>query len=114
MFWPSDGAESAMQIKGLFTSHPASVGETYGEHMRVALSFAGPLAKAASGELVHGFLPFLFTTTASLTVKRLYARMTRRCAACPKAALHRPDLVGARRLGLAAAIVGRGPIDYVI
>src|SRR3954447_12816195 len=107
-------AESAMQIKGLFTSHPASVGETYGEHMRVALSFAGPLAKAAGAALVHAFLPFLFTTTASLTVKRLYDRMTRRCAACPKAALHRPDLVVARRPSLSAAVVGRGGIDYVI
>jgi len=103
-----------MQIKGLFTSHPASVGETYGEHMRVALSFAGPLAKAASAALVHAFLPFLFTTTASLTVKRLYDRMSRRCAACPKVALHRPDLVVARRPGLSAAVVGRGGIDYVI
>jgi uncharacterized protein DUF6356 len=62
-----------MQIRGLFTSHPASVGETYGEHMRVALSFAAPLAKAAGAALVHAFLPFLFTTTASLTVKSLYA-----------------------------------------
>ena len=103
-----------MRFKEWFTRHPASVGETYGEHMRVALSFAGPLAKAASAALVHAFLPFLFTTTASLTVKRLYDRMTRRCAACPKAALHRPDLVVARRPGLVAAVVGRGAIDYVI
>ena len=80
-----------MQIRELFTSHPASVGETYGEHMRVALSFAGPLAKAAGAALVHAFLPFLFTTTASLTVRRLHDRMASRCAACPKAGLHRPD-----------------------
>src|SRR3954463_7151447 len=106
-------AETAMQIRELFTSHPASVGETYGEHMRVALSFAGPLAKATDAALVHAFLPFLFTTPATRTVKRLYDRMTRRCAACPKAALHRPDLVAARRPGLSSA-VGRGSIDYVI
>src|SRR5829696_9107361 len=103
-----------MQIKGLFTSHPASVGETYGEHMRVALSFAGPLAKAAGAALVHAFLPFLFTTTASLTVKRLYDRMTRRCAVCPKAALHRPDLVAARKPASSVPAVGHASFDYVI
>jgi hypothetical protein len=73
-----------MQITGLFTAHPASAGETYGEHMKVALSFAGPLAKAAGAALVHAFLPFLFTTTASETVKTLHERMARRCAACQR------------------------------
>src|SRR5215212_603847 len=62
----------------------AGAGESYGEHMRVALSFAGPLAKAAIAALVHAFLPFLFTTTASSTVKRLHDRMARRCANCSK------------------------------
>jgi len=103
-----------MQIKGLFTSHPASVGETYGEHMRVALSFAAPLAKAAGAALVHAFLPFLFTTTASLTVKRLYDRMTRRCAACPKVGLHRPDLVGRPKSISTVPAVANAGFDYVI
>ena len=57
-----------MRVSTVFTEHPASAGETYGEHMRVALSFAVPLAKAAIAALVHAFLPFLFTTTASATV----------------------------------------------
>ncbi len=103
-----------MQIRELFTSHPASVGETYGEHMRVALSFAGPLAKAAGAALVHAFLPFLFATTASLTVRRLHDRMARRCAACPKAGLHRPDLVAARQPSPAAPLVGPAHLDFVI
>ena len=103
-----------MQIKGLFTSHPASVGETYGEHMRVALSFAGSLAKAAGAALVHAFLPFLFATTASLTVKRLYDRMTRRCAACPKVSLHRPDLVGRPKAISTVPAVANAGFDYVI
>lgn len=67
-----------MSLKQLFTDHPESVGESYFEHMGVALSFAGPLAFAALGALVHAFLPFLCVTTASKTVKRLYARMTNR------------------------------------
>lgn len=67
-----------MAMKDLFTDHPHAVGETYFEHMKVALSFAGPLTVAAGAALVHAFLPFLCVTTASVTVKRLYARMVNR------------------------------------
>ncbi|MBF9232940.1 DUF6356 family protein [Microvirga alba] len=67
-----------MSLKRLFTEHPDSVGESYFEHMGVALSFAGPLIAAGFAALVHAFLPFLCVTTASATVKRLYARMTNR------------------------------------
>jgi hypothetical protein len=85
-----------MGLKRLFTDHPAMVGETYPEHMRVALSFAGPLTKAAGAALVHAFLPFLCTTTASDTVKGLYNRMTKRCSTCKSGPLHRPDLFPAQ------------------
>ena len=67
-----------MSLKRLFTEHPDSVGETYVEHMGVALSFAGPLLAAGCAALVHAVLPFLFLTTASATVKRLHARMMNR------------------------------------
>ena len=67
-----------MNMKRLFTEHPDAVGETYVEHMKVALSFAGPLAGAAAAALVHAVLPFLFVTTASATIKRLHARMVGR------------------------------------
>jgi hypothetical protein len=70
--------EGSMSLKRLFTEHPESVGESYFEHMGVALSFAGPLLKAGLAALVHAFLPFLCTSTASGTVKRLYARMMNR------------------------------------
>jgi hypothetical protein len=69
-----------MSLKRLFTEHPDSVGESYFEHMGVALSFAGPLLLAGLAALVHAFLPFLCLTTASTTVKRLYGRMTSRAA----------------------------------
>jgi hypothetical protein len=81
-----------MNLRRCFTEHPASVGETYGEHMRVALSFAVPLTKAAAAAYLHAIFPFLFTTTASGIVKGLYDRMTRRCATCPSGPAHRPDL----------------------
>ncbi len=67
-----------MSLKRLFTEHPESVGETYLEHMGVALSFAFPLLRAGLAALVHAFLPFLCLTTASSTVKRLHARMVNR------------------------------------
>ena len=59
----------------LFTDHPASVHESYGEHMSMALSFAGPLFKAAAAALIHAFLPFLFVTTGSETITTLHDRM---------------------------------------
>jgi len=103
-----------MTIRTLFTDHPRSIGESYPEHMRTALSFAGPLAKAAAAALVHAFLPFLFVRTASVTVKVLHDRITRRCAACPKAALHRPDLVLPRQRGLSGSTMTGAALDYVI
>jgi hypothetical protein len=67
-----------MALKQFFTEHPESVGESYLEHMNVALSFAGPLLAAGLAALIHAFLPFLFLTTASRTVKQLHARMVNR------------------------------------
>lgn len=57
------------------TEHPKSVGETYGEHLRVASSFGGAMLCGGMACLVHGLLPFLFTRTGSTTVSRLHARM---------------------------------------
>jgi hypothetical protein len=70
--------EILMHVKRLFTEHPESVGESYFEHMGVALSFAGPLLAAGLAALVHAVLPFLCVTTASGAVKRLHARMVNR------------------------------------
>ena len=58
-----------------FTEHPASVGETYGEHMVSAWSFAARMALGACACLVHGIFPFLCVTTGSRTIRELYARM---------------------------------------
>jgi Family of unknown function (DUF6356) len=79
-----------MNIKRLMTEHPHAVGETYVEHMRVALSFAGPLAVGAMAAFVHAFLPFLCVTTASRTVKGLHARMVNRTPRPPLQAASAP------------------------
>jgi len=61
-----------------FTEHPRSVGESYWQHMGVALSFAGALWLGAAASLIHAVFPFLCTRTGSGIVLRLHARMTRR------------------------------------
>lgn len=81
-----------MKLQQLFTEHPSSLGETYTEHMRASLSYAVPLFWASMAAFMHAIFPFLFTTTASASVKRLYDRMTRRCSTCPAGRIHRPDL----------------------
>ncbi len=64
-----------IMLAKLFTEHPASVDETYAEHMATSLSFAVPLFKAACAALIHAFLPFLFVTTGSETITALHDRM---------------------------------------
>ena len=48
-----------------FTAHPASVGETYFEHMRFARKFGGRMLLGGAAAVVHSLFPFLFVTTAS-------------------------------------------------
>jgi hypothetical protein len=63
-----------------FTRHPRSVGESYFEHMRMALSFAGVLALATLACLAHAFLPFVCEKTGSRLVRELNARLSSRGA----------------------------------
>ncbi len=62
-------------IQRLFTEHPATVGESYFEHMGMAFSFAGPMFLGACACAIHAVFPFLCLTTGSETVKRLHGRM---------------------------------------
>jgi|SRR5579859_7637899 len=59
----------------LFTAHPASVGETYGQHWLFASRTGLTLIGAGCACLVHGVLPFLFVTTGSRTIRGLAARL---------------------------------------
>ncbi len=62
-------------VKHLFTAHPASVDETYFEHLGVALSFSLKLFAGALVALVHAFFPFLFVKTGSAVIADLHDRM---------------------------------------
>ena len=62
-------------IKSLFTDHPASVGETYGEHLVMATGFSVRLFLGALACLLHALLPFLFVKTGSRIITELHGRM---------------------------------------
>jgi len=65
-----------MGLRQNFTDHPASVGETYGEHFKVAASCAGSLAIAAAAAALHAVIPSLCETTASRRIIALHTRVT--------------------------------------
>ena len=62
------------RIVRLFRDHPASVDETYLQHLAFAARFSGLLFAAALAALVHALLPFLFEKTASTIIRRLHDR----------------------------------------
>lgn len=62
-------------LRSLFTDHPASVDETYGEHMVVAGSFGCRLLLASMACFVHAVFPWLFEKTGSSIITELHDRM---------------------------------------
>jgi Family of unknown function (DUF6356) len=59
----------------LFTAHPQSVGESYGEHLAHASGFGVRMILGGLACLVHGVLPFLFVRTGSTMIGALHTRM---------------------------------------
>ena len=73
------------------TEHPASVGETYSEHLRAASGFGIAMVGGGLACLVHALLPFLFVTTGSRTIGALHERMiTNRRRTAPAVSADRP------------------------
>ena len=64
-----------MKLVRPFTEHPASVGESYGEHLGQALGFGTRMVLAGLACLIHGVLPFLFVRTGSRAIAELNDRM---------------------------------------
>lgn len=58
-----------------FTEHPASVGETYGQHLVHASAFGARMVCGGIACMLHGLLPFLLVRTGSRQVARLHDRM---------------------------------------
>lgn len=63
------------RLNTLFTSHPATVGESYGEHLAHASGFGVRMILGGLACLVHGLLPFLFVRTGSAAIAELHTRM---------------------------------------
>ncbi|MDO7844490.1 DUF6356 family protein [Sphingomonas immobilis] len=68
-------------FRRLFLDHPASVGESYGEHFGVATRTGMTMIGAGLAALVHGLLPFAFKTTGSRTIIRLHTEIAQKRAA---------------------------------
>ena len=64
-----------MDIQRLFNEHPASVGETYWEHLLRASWFAGKMLMGAGACFIHALLPFLCVKTGSETITQLHTAM---------------------------------------
>ncbi|HVN45332.1 MAG TPA: DUF6356 family protein [Steroidobacteraceae bacterium] len=64
-----------MDLYRAFTEHPASVGESYSEHLIRALGFGTRMVLAGLACLVHAVLPFLFVRTGSRAIAELNERM---------------------------------------
>ena len=58
-------------FKRLFTDHPASVEESYGEHFLVATGFALAMLWGGFRVFIHAFVPGFFITAGSERIKRL-------------------------------------------
>jgi Family of unknown function (DUF6356) len=66
-----------MSLIRAFTEHPASVDESYGEHLFRAVCFGTRMMWAGLACVVHGVLPFLFVRTGSRAIAELNDRMIR-------------------------------------
>jgi hypothetical protein len=59
----------------LFIDHPASVNESYVEHMGMAAGFGWTLLRASTACFVHALVPGLCEKTGSTLIRELHARM---------------------------------------
>lgn len=62
-------------ITRLFTEHPASVHESYSEHLVMAGGFGTKMIVAGFACLLHGLFPFLFVKTGSKVINDLHDTM---------------------------------------
>ncbi|SKB94852.1 DUF6356 family protein [Sphingopyxis flava] len=65
-------------LNRVFLEHPHSVDESYGAHLRAALSFAMVMLACSLAATVHAVLPCLFKSTASKTIAQLHDTMNAR------------------------------------
>ena len=74
-----------------FVDHPHSVGESYGEHFRLACGVGMTMVGAGFACFVHALFPKLFERTGSATINRLHAEITSRLPGKAAAAHDEPS-----------------------
>lgn len=79
-----------MSLTRKFTEHPATVGESYGEHFVSAMGFSLAMLRAAFCCAVHAVFPFLFERTGSECITGLHDRMVTNRSRRAQEASHRP------------------------
>jgi hypothetical protein len=62
-------------LRRLFTEHPATVGETYGQHFASAVGFGFRMIWGGLICLVHALIPGAFCTKGSDMICELHERM---------------------------------------
>lgn len=62
-------------IKRAFTEHPASVGESYFQHMGSAFRFSTKMIGAGFACMLHGIFPFLFKCAGRKCIEELHTAM---------------------------------------
>ncbi len=65
-----------MSIRSKFTKHPATVGESYGEHFVAAMGFSIGMFRGAVCCALHAIFPFLCERSGSEAITALHDRMT--------------------------------------
>jgi hypothetical protein len=79
-------------IRRLLLDHPASIGETYGEHARHAATFGVSMMLGALACFLHALVHALSTTTGSRYIARLNERMilnrSRQLSKTPNVPIH--------------------------
>lgn len=81
-------------LKRAFTDHPASVDESYGQHLRVAGWYGAKMVGGGLACLVHAVFPFAFVRTGSTTINLLHGHMTGRLGplGAPQGSANQPPL----------------------
>jgi hypothetical protein len=64
-----------MRLTRIFTEHPATVGETYWQHLAHAAGFAFWMVVGGIACLLHAIFPFACVTTGSGIIRKLHDRM---------------------------------------
>jgi hypothetical protein len=70
-----------MNIAQKFNEHPATVGETYGQHFLMAMGFSLAMLRAAFCCALHAVFPFLCEKSGSRCIEGLYEAQSLRVGA---------------------------------